>query len=247
MEEAFSIQTVRRRKVHEDVADALGKLIRSGAIGEGEVLPSERDLMVRFRVGRPAIREALLSLERNGLVALNNGARARATRPSTSAILKELSSAARFMLSDPEGMRNFQSARRLIEIAVVRHAAQHAKRADIVILRMALERNIAARGNAVEFEETDVAFHYAICRIVGNPLVIGLHEALTSWLREQRTVSLKWRGAERLAIDFHMRIFDAIVAHDADAAEAAMEAHLTKVAEMYWRVADTKAQRQDMP
>ena len=66
-------------------------------------------------------------------------------------------------------------------------------------------------------------------------------EALTTWLLEQRTVSLARRGAERHAVEFHGRIFAAIAAHDADAAEAAMQTHLNTVADLYWRVANARA------
>lgn len=231
----ITISPIRRRKVYQDVADALEQLIRDGTLGEGDTLPAERDLMARFKVGRPAIREALLALQRNGLVQISNGARARVSRPSTARILEEFSGAARVMMADPDGMRHFQAARRLFESAIARHAARNARPSDIAALRAALEGNKDARGDATQFQRTDVAFHYEIVRIAGNPLFLGLHEAFTSWLLEQRTVSLGCRGAERQAIEFHTRIFDAIASHDADAAEAAMDGHLAKVAQMYWK------------
>lgn len=235
--DVIAITPVRRRKVYQDVAEALEGLIRDGKLGEGDVLPAERELMARFKVGRPAVREALLALQRNGLVVLSNGARARVSRPTTGRILEEFSSAARVMLANADGMRHFQSARRLFESAIARHAARHATPDDIARLREALERNEAAQGNPEQFERTDVAFHYEIVRIAGNPLFVGLHEALTSWLLEQRTVSLEYRGSDRHAIEFHTRVFEAIAAHDPNAAEAAMDAHLAHVADMYWKVA----------
>ncbi|MDI4746102.1 GntR family transcriptional regulator, partial [Salmonella enterica subsp. enterica serovar Kentucky] len=42
--------------------------------GEGEQLPSERELMAFFNVGRPSVREALAALKRKGLVQINNNA-----------------------------------------------------------------------------------------------------------------------------------------------------------------------------
>ena len=245
--DVIAITPVRRRKVYEDVADALERLIREGKLGEGDALPAERELMERFKVGRPAVREALLALQRNGLVVLSNGARARVSRPTTGRILEEFSGAARVMLADADGMRHFQSARRLFESAIARHAARHATAADITRLREALERNKSAHGDPERFERTDVAFHYEIVRIAGNPLFVGLHEALTSWLLEQRTVSLEHRGSDRRAIDFHTRVFEAIAAHDANAAEAAMDAHLAQVAETYWKVAGRQPRKVARP
>jgi hypothetical protein len=57
---------IRRRKLYEDVADHLDKLIQAGAYAPSDLLPSERDLMKHFGVGRPAVREALFHLREMG-------------------------------------------------------------------------------------------------------------------------------------------------------------------------------------
>ena len=62
---------ILRRRLYEDVEMRLEAEITSGRVRAGDAIPSERDLMKRFGVGRPAIREAILSLSRKGLRALN--------------------------------------------------------------------------------------------------------------------------------------------------------------------------------
>ena len=49
---------VERKKLSETVEEELELMIRQGEIAEGEALPSERDLMAAFGVGRPSIRDA---------------------------------------------------------------------------------------------------------------------------------------------------------------------------------------------
>jgi DNA-binding FadR family transcriptional regulator len=49
------------------VFDRLKSLITSGELKPGDVMPSERDLLERFGVGRPAIREAMQQLSNMGL------------------------------------------------------------------------------------------------------------------------------------------------------------------------------------
>jgi GntR family transcriptional regulator, sialic acid-inducible nan operon repressor len=70
-------ETIQRRKLYQDVLDRLMARIRSGEIAPGEQLPSERELMEAYGVGRPAIREALQTLERSGIVEIAHGERAR--------------------------------------------------------------------------------------------------------------------------------------------------------------------------
>ena len=49
----------RKQKLSHAVREELLGEIRSGGLGPGDALPSERELMQRFGVGRPAIREAM--------------------------------------------------------------------------------------------------------------------------------------------------------------------------------------------
>ncbi len=85
------------RKTLEMVEEELEQMIRRREFGEGEQLPSERELMAFFNVGRPSVREALAALKRKGLVQINNGERARVSRPSADTIIGELSGMANFL------------------------------------------------------------------------------------------------------------------------------------------------------
>lgn len=228
---------VLRRRLYEEVADRLEHLIRGGELPEGGALPSERELMEHFAVGRPAIREALLSLQQKGLIVVGNGERARVTAPDAERLIGALSGAAGVYLARADGVRQFQAARRLFEGAIARQAAHIADDADIARIGQALEANARARGDVAAFRATDVDFHLQIVRTSGNPLLTGVHRALAGWLGEQRSVSLAAAGAEASAFGFHARIFAAIAAHDADAAEAEMHAHLDAVAALYWQQA----------
>src|ERR1700761_5614209 len=131
--------TVRRRRLYEDVAPALEATIREGALGPGDPLPSERELTVQFGVGRTAVREALFHLKKMGLIELKSGERAKVRRPTPEVVLEGLSGAARHMLAQPDGIRQFQDARAFFEIGLARHAAKHATAADLRELGAALE------------------------------------------------------------------------------------------------------------
>jgi len=234
------IQPVRRRRLYQDVADHLEQMIRTGVAKQGDVLPPERELMEQFQVGRPAIREALLSLQKAGLITVSNGERARVTRPDAQHFIGELAGAARVFLSDGEGIRHFQGARQTLEIALARHAAKEGTASDIARIGGALERNRRDLNNLVEFEKSDVAFHYEIVLVARNPLFNGVHQAVVQWLTEQRDVSLQASRAKAEAFAFHERIYDAIAAHDCDAAELAMKEHLESVSAFYWQQAMRK-------
>ncbi|HVX83170.1 MAG TPA: GntR family transcriptional regulator, partial [Devosiaceae bacterium] len=71
-----------RRKLSQSVFDRLIERINSGEFPRGGLLPSERQLMEEFKVGRPAIREALQDLQRMGLVVITHGEGARLVEPT---------------------------------------------------------------------------------------------------------------------------------------------------------------------
>jgi hypothetical protein len=59
-------EPILRRKLYQEVLDRLLARIENGEIAPGDPLPSERELMEAYGVGRPAIREALQALQRPG-------------------------------------------------------------------------------------------------------------------------------------------------------------------------------------
>ena len=82
-----------RRKLSHEVLDRLVQTIQSGELAPDDQLPSERELMQRYSVGRPAIREAMQSLQRMGLIRIAHGERARVTLPTADAIVDQVSGA----------------------------------------------------------------------------------------------------------------------------------------------------------
>lgn len=226
---------IRRRKLYEDIVEQLESMMLRGALAPGEQLPSERELMNTFQVGRTAVREALFALNRMGLVSIQNGERAIVTRPSAAALLDELSPTIRHMLQAQDGIRHFQDARTLFEVSLVRHAAQHAKPVDLGALEAALQRNKLALGDHEAFIETDVAFHFVLAEMPSNPIFTSLHAAIAAWLKEQRAISVHQPTSPERAFRAHTRIYQAVAKHDPDAAERAMRQHLDEVSRFYWQ------------
>src|SRR5262249_13589793 len=61
------------REKPQRIADELRRLIVSGELGDGESLGHEPDLIERFGVSRPSLREALRILEAEGLITVVRG------------------------------------------------------------------------------------------------------------------------------------------------------------------------------
>ncbi|GHC36029.1 transcriptional regulator NanR [Aidingimonas halophila] len=219
---------VERKTLSEQVAEQLEVDILEGRLKEDDQLPTERELMEQFGVGRPAVREALFYLQRLGLIAINSGTRARVIRPTAEAVMARLSGVTRQLLVKSEGQQYFQEARAMFEISLARYAARHATDDDLARLRAALEDNRVALGHEARFKRSDNDFHGVLASIACNPIFDAIHEALSEWLDDRRAEALQQEGEDQAAFQAHTEIVEAIESRDPDAAEAAMRRHLDR-------------------
>jgi DNA-binding FadR family transcriptional regulator len=223
-----------RKKLADQVLDRLLALIERGELPPGSRLPGERALMQRFGVGRPAVREALQTLERMGLIEIQHGERARVIRLDASRVLRRMDASVRHLLTSSPEMRDaLRQARQEFEQFLVREAARRANGEGIGQLRNALEAQRAARGDAVRFMTADIRFHVTIASLTGNPLYSALSEAMLGWIFGLFPRLLRAPNVEDLTIREHAAILKAIENHDPDAAARAMKRHLSRAHPRY--------------
>lgn len=233
-------EPIRRRKLSHEILDRLLARITQGELLAGDHLPSERDLMSQYGVGRPAVREAMQALERMGFIAITHGERARIVAPTVRTMIDQVALSARHLLAtSATSLAHLKEARVFFEAGMVGLAAERASKADIERLGQRLEEHEAAAGSASaptqidEFLQTDMAFHREIAAISGNAIYVALSQAIFEWLTEFHTGLVRLHGAESLTIAEHKAIFERIAAKDRVGAAAAMTAHLTRANELY--------------
>src|SRR6478672_8963659 len=75
-------------QLYERIASRLADDVRSGALAPGERLPGERELARRLGVGRSSVREAIASLQVDGIVVTRPGSGTYAADASPTALLE---------------------------------------------------------------------------------------------------------------------------------------------------------------
>lgn len=223
-----------RRKLSDHVFERLWRMIAEGELAPGDFLPSERALMERFRVGRPAVREALQSLANKGLISINHGERSRVNRLTPDVAFGQIDRLAQLMLStEPSSLEHLKQVRLLLETASVRLAALACGAAEAAALRGLVEAQRALSGQEKAFVEADIAFHLRIADLTGNPIIHAVTEAMLGWLNDYYRPMLRWPGREETTLREHDRIVDFMERRDAAGAESVMRAHLTRAGELY--------------
>ncbi|HET7714704.1 MAG TPA: transcriptional regulator NanR [Bauldia sp.] len=228
------VAPITRRKLFQDVRDRLLERIRAGEFQPGDQLPSERDLMQAYQVGRPAVREALQALERDGIVTVTHGERARVTLPTAEKIIEQIAASASHLLhTEPGNLDHLKDARLFLETGLARRAAARATPEAVARLRQRFAAHELARQRLDEFLPRDMEFHREIAAMTGNPIFPALVEAMFGWLGVYYVHLVRVQGAEDLTIAEHRRILEAIAAGQPEAAAEAMHEHISRGNALY--------------
>ena len=242
-----------RRKRADYVQARLLAPIRAGELRPGDALPSERELMATLSVGRVTIREAMQNLQRMGLIEIRHGGRPRVRQPTLEQVIQDMGETMRHMLTYADDTFGyFKTARLVFEKEMVRMASVARQPEHIARLREIIAEMDAAKADreewrphregpdSMEFEpdafiRLDGDFHKAIAAMSGNPVLAALGGALFDWLAYFHLSRVRSPGLERLVIEEHSRIVDALEAGDTDLAVGRMAEHLNRASAMYHR------------
>ncbi|MFR8547509.1 MAG: FadR/GntR family transcriptional regulator [Lachnospiraceae bacterium] len=219
-----------RAKLSEQIADRLEDIILSEEWEASEKLPPEQNLASRFGVSKNVVRESLNILKERGLVETRNGSGNYVTRPKADNLSDVIE---RMIVLDNIDYEQIYDTRIIIETAACRRAAGKITQKYILKLERLLNRLEDTSLPVQERREVDLDFHMVIARASGNNLLVVLSQAMQNVFEKfmflDRDISTRDSIGESL--QFHRRILDALIAHDAKEAEQVMYEHLHKALE----------------
>jgi GntR family transcriptional repressor for pyruvate dehydrogenase complex len=161
-------RTVRAREKPQQIADELRALIVSGELSEGDSLGHEPDLVERFGVSRPSLREALRILEAEGLITVVRGVRGGVIVHSPDERMTART-AALLLQTRNVSLADVFEARSLLEpIAARRIATARARRAAVKELRTLVRDEEDAIEDPERFGVANAVFHQRLVALGGN-------------------------------------------------------------------------------
>ncbi len=227
-------EPIVRQKLSDQVFDRLWEMIASGELSAGDAMPSERALMDRFGVGRPAVREALQSMANKGLITISHGERSRVNELDAGMAIAQVDEIAKLLLSsEPSNLEHLKQLRKILEAGTVRIAAETCTPEDASDLRDLVELQRGQMDDAQAFIRTDIAFHVRLARITGNPLLQAVTQAMLSWLFEYYRPLLHWSGREKTTLLEHENLSKLLENRDAEGAVRMMRDHLGRSDPLY--------------
>ncbi len=210
------------------ITDIEGQIF-TGVLVAGDKLPSERDLCRTYAVSRPVIREALSGLAERGHIDISPGRGSFVRGVASDRLAETLTrAAARIGVT----ARDLVEARLMLECTAAEMAAQVGDDTDIAAVFSALEAHDAATSLA-DTVHTDLAFHEAVARASGNPVVVLMFGAIRQQVHALMLRSHSDRRVHQLGDPIHLQIAEAIQAHDPEAARSTMREHLALALQLF--------------
>ncbi|MDR5782256.1 GntR family transcriptional regulator [Caballeronia sp. LZ065] len=200
----------RSRHAAPQVFERLRELILSLELAPGTVL-SRSELATRYGLSQTPVRDALIKLGEEGLVDIF---------PQHATVVSQISVASALQA---------HFLRRSIELEIVRTLA-HAHKASLVArLRatIAEQMDYLEPQDVEQFALLDHAFHRQMYEAAGVPQLWDLVRRLSGHIDRLRRLHLPVEGKTLAVVRDHTAIVDAIEQGNADAADAALRAHLS--------------------
>lgn len=215
----------QRERLGDQLYGQLLEQIVSGALKEGDKLPSENQICLAFQVSRPTVREALMRLHADGLVITRHGSGTYVQRRPSDHLTRLAK------VSDVAGILRCLEVRMGLESQAASLAAQRRTPEQVQRITAALAALRASFGSEAPPARADFEFHRAVAAASGNALFAELLEMLNDSIHNSMIVALGLTQAgskerARRVVEEHEAIAEAIERGDGEAAGLAMRYHL---------------------
>ena len=214
----------KTNKYYETILDWFRQQLNSGALKEGDVIPSERELASRFGVSRVPVREAFRILEYIGIISNEpDGMTVKAVN------MQQMNLKADFARDvTMETLENLFEVRIILETEAAYYAAIRRTDEDIKKMRTTLARMSALLKKPDGDEETLIQysheFHFSVIASAKNPVLENLYRNMYDLLEISKEYTLS-SVSESTLMD-HEAILYKIELGDSAEASRYMKLHL---------------------
>lgn len=198
-------------KVYETIRDA----IISGKFSPGTKLTVD-DLSKELNVSRTPVKEALVRLEREGLVE---------NIPRRGMYVAKISI---------EDALEIYELREVLEGFAVRKASENIDKESLKLLKEILSKGekYIRNGNFKDYSNIDEQFHKILWNLSGNKRLFRILENIRSIIRLLMTSSVNIPGRASASLLEHRKILSAIEKNNPELAESYMKEHIKNVKEI---------------
>lgn len=219
-----SLKCKPRISLADELFQQLKEMIVSGQLKPGDCLPSEASLCENLNVGRSTVREALKALTTlDFIVRTKKGTFVN----DTVSLCSKMPFQEVLNYSD---VKDILELRQMLEIGIVRLAAQRSTKEDIDKMSESIEQLEKNKNSLEGATYYDMVFHAQLATASQNEAIVHILEAVRESIQNSiYTLFEKEPAIVERAIKHHKKILKALEQSDDNKAEEAMKNHILDV------------------
>lgn len=233
---------IKQLKRSDLVAEEIKRLVTEKDLKPGDRLPRESELQARFGVSKGTIREALKSLEVQGLVNISTGPSGGGTIVEVP-LDRTLQFLQNYLFFKEVTIDDIYAVRQRLEPELAAGAVPHLTEADFE----ALEHSISccdptsSPENLLQQRREDVNFHDILAAANPNPFLRFVSELINEMIRQlivfgNQTPAAEHRRFGAANANFHRSIVQAARARDVEKTRSLMTLHMADAARSVKRI-----------
>lgn len=231
IEKPSAIEPVRIKRTDE-IVNAIKETIMADNLSPGDRLPQEKDLIERYSASKSTVREALKSLEVQGLIKTKTGPGGGAFIDSMTES-RAMSLLSNYLFTRDISIKDIYTLRKLLEPVVAVSAMENIDNAGIQKLydTMAIyDHEPADEDERWQQRMAELDFHTVVASYSDNVLLVFICHFLQRLLKDLavcKDIYLKPEPVDRRqGIEYQYQLIEALRRKDAQKVQAVMEAHM---------------------
>jgi GntR family transcriptional regulator, transcriptional repressor for pyruvate dehydrogenase complex len=234
MNDQFNSLHVKRRRLHEEIAENIQEIIIANQLRPGTRLPSERELAEQLGVSRVTVSQASQVLEQRGLIQRKVGGGTYVTDRARSAFAESMQ---RLFVVENCTFDDLIQLRLMLEPEAAAIAAISASADELTELGRLVDR-MDATSDSRDIEghvAADLAFHTALAEATHNELILGVSLGVQKLMEQFIRVQDRGTTSRRIEDNPHRHrlAYDALAARDPNAARERMRDHIENARNTY--------------
>jgi GntR family transcriptional repressor for pyruvate dehydrogenase complex len=227
---AASFETIRTVRTFETAIEHIVEGLERARLRRGDRLPNEAQLAHELGISKPTLRQALLVLQRAGLLDVRLGKTGGVFVASDLVPTDAISTA---VALEERSVIDVLQGRRVIETAVVKCATETADASDYAELERSIELVRSNLGDRLAVLSADAMFHRVLVRACRNETMraaMRVVERRLAPVRDAYSGGLYW---DARVVDVHSRQVAAMRARDFPRLETVLDEHFRMFEEAY--------------
>ncbi|MBS4219570.1 FadR family transcriptional regulator [Bacillus sp. FJAT-49711] len=213
----------RKQTLAEVVSDRIKSYISENKCQPGDRLPTEKEIIDMLGVSRTIVREALKTLQSQGIIEIKQGLGIFVKEIKIQSILRKISP---FLTIDKLKFMEVIDTRIILELGAIDLAINHYNLEKIKQMSYWNDVFLKKAKSGEKPKNEDLHFHRSLMNATGNETFIQVSSIITEYFNMNQLEEIIDLDQYVASYKEHQTIIDSILKKDVEQAKQAMKAHL---------------------